>query len=153
MECSTLQEYLFGGLGRFVNRSVDLYAKTTSPENEEVTASDIPIVRYFHGEPSDYSDKLDYYDYIDSATQVFKEAEETTGRERIEFMRDFGSVVRLEPLYKETQKQLRALRKQKKQIEKTQKDPVKAYDQVQRIEAEMQKLFDKFNQRYREATR
>ena len=36
---------------------------------------------------------------------------------------------------------------------KTQKDPVKAYDQVQKIEAEMQRLFDQFNKRYREATR
>lgn len=148
-----VQEYLFGGLGRFVNRSVDLYAKAVSPENEEITLSNVPIVRYFHGEPSDYSDKLDYYSYIDSATQVFKEAEETTGKERLEFMREFGSVARLEPLYKETQKQLRKLRKQKKQIEKTQKDPVKAYDQVQKIEAEMQRLFDRFNKRYREATR
>jgi hypothetical protein len=148
-----VQEYLFGGLGRFVNRSVDLYAKAVSPENEEITASNVPIARYFHGEPSDYSDKLDYYNYIDSATQVFKEAEETTGKERLEFMREFGSVARLEPLYKETQKQLRKLRKQKKQIEKTQKDPVKAYDQVQKIEAEMQRLFDQFNKRYREATR
>ena len=148
-----VQEYIFGGLGRFINRSVDLYAKSVSPENEEITLSNVPIARYFHGEPSDYSDKLDYYNYIDSATQVFKEAEETTGKERLEFMREFGSVASLEPLYKETQKQLRKLRKQKKQIEKTQKDPVKAYDQVQKIEAEMQRLFDQFNKRYREATR
>jgi len=148
-----VQEYLFGGLGRFINRSVDLYAKAVSPENEEITLSNVPIARYFHGEPSDYSDKLDYYSYIDSATQVFKEAKETTGKERLDFMREFGSVARLEPLYKETQKQLRKLRQQKKQIEKTQKDPVKAYDQVQKIEAEMQRLFDQFNKRYREATK
>lgn len=148
-----LQEYLLGGLGRFVNRSSDLAAKINSPENEEVTPSDIPIVRYFFGEPSDYSDKLDYYNYIDSATQVFKEASETTGPARQEFIAEFGKVVALEPLYKETQKQLRKLRQQKKQVEKTQSDPVKAYDQVQRIEAEMQKLFDQFNKRYREATK
>lgn len=148
-----LQEYLLGGLGRFVNRSSDLAAKINSPENEDVTPSDIPIVRYFFGEPSDYADKLDYYNYIDSATQVFKEASETTGPARQEFVAEFGKVVALEPLYKETQKQLRKLRQQKKQVEKTQSDPVKAYDQVQRIEAEMQRLFDQFNKRYREATR
>jgi hypothetical protein len=148
-----VQEYLFGGLGRFVNRSVDLYAKAVSPENEEITLSNVPIARYFHGEPSDYSDKLDYYGYIDSATQIFKEAGETAGADRIEFMRKFGSVAKLEPLYKETQKKLRKLRQRKKQIEKAQKDPVRAYDQVQRVEAEMQKLFDQFNKRYREATK
>jgi hypothetical protein len=148
-----LQEYLLGGLGRFVNRSADLAAKYNSPEDEEITASDVPIVRYFFGEPSDYADKMDYYDYIGSATQIFKENEEATGAEKLEFQREFGSVTKLEPLYKETQKQLRKLRQRKKQIEKTQKDPVKAYDQIQRIEVEMQKLYDKFNQRYREATR
>ena len=148
-----IQEYIFGGLGRFVNRSADLYAKVNTPANEEITASNVPIVRYFHGEPSDYSDKLDYYGYIDSATQIFKEAGEITGADRIGFMREFGSVAKLEPLYKETQKKLRKLRQRKKQIEKAQKDPVKAYDQVQRVEAEMQKLFDQFNKRYREATK
>jgi hypothetical protein len=148
-----LQEYLLGGLGRFVNRSADLAAKYNSPEDEEIRASDVPIVRYFFGEPSDYADKMDYYDYIGSATQIFKENEEATGAERLEFQREFGSVTKLEPLYKETQKQLRKLRQRKKQIEKTQKDPVKAYDQIQKIEAEMQKLYDKFNQRYREATK
>ena len=150
MECSTCRSISSEAL---VDSSIDLYAKSVSPENEEITLSNVPIARYFHGEPSDYSDKLDYYNYIDSATQIFKEAEETTGKERLEFMREFGSVARLQPLYKETQKQLRKLRKQKKQIEKTQKDPVKAYDQVQKIEAEMQRLFDQFNKRYREATR
>jgi hypothetical protein len=148
-----LQEYLLGGLGRFVNRSADLAAKYNSPEDEEITASDVPIVRYFFGEPSDYADKMDYYEYIGTATQIFKENEETTGEDRLELQREFGPVIRLEPLYKETQKQLRKLRQQKKQIEKTQKDPVKAYDQVQRIEEQMQKLYDKFNKRYREATR
>jgi hypothetical protein len=148
-----MQEYLLGGLGRFVNRSSDLAAKLNSPQNEEITASNIPIVRYFFGEPSEYADKMDYYDYISSATQVFKEAEELTGAERVNFLREFAPVVRLQPLYKETQKQLRKLRQQKKQVEKTQKDPVRAYDQIERIERDMQLLFDRFNKRYREATK
>jgi hypothetical protein len=148
-----MQEYLLGGLGRFVNRSSDLAAKYNSPEDEEITASDIPIVRYFFGEPSDYADKIEYYDNIGSATQIFKEAGETSGQDRLRFMQDFGSVARLEPLYKEAQKKLRKLRQRKKQVEKTQKDPIKAYDQIQIIEAEMQKVYDSFNKRYREATR
>ena len=148
-----LQEYLLGGLGRFVNRSADLAAKYNSPEDEEVSASDIPIVRYFFGEPSEYSDKMDYYGYISSATQVFKEASESTGQERVRFQQEFKQVISLEPLYKEGQKKLRKLRQRKKQIEKTQNDPVKAYDQIQKIEAEMQKVYDSFNKRYREATR
>jgi hypothetical protein len=148
-----MQEYLLGGLGRFVNRSSDLAAKYNSPEDEEITASDIPIVRYFFGEPSDYADKIEYYDNIGSATQIFKEAGETSGQDRLRFMQEFGSVARLEPLYKEAQKKLRKLRQRKKQVEKTQKDPIKAYDQIQIIEAEMQKVYDSFNKRYREATR
>ena len=148
-----LQEYLLGGLGRFVNRSADLAAKYNSPEDEEISASDIPIVRYFFGEPSEYSDKMDYYGYISSATQVFKEASESTGQERVRFQQEFRQVISLEPLYKEGQKKLRKLRQRKKQIEKTQNDPVKAYDQIQKIEAEMQKVYDSFNKRYREATR
>jgi hypothetical protein len=148
-----LQEYLLGGLGRFVNRSADLAAKYNSPEDEEVSASDIPIVRYFFGEPSEYSDKMDYYGYISSATQVFKEASESTGQDRARFQQEFGKVISLEPLYKEGQKKLRKLRQRKKQIENTQNDPVKAYDQIQKIEAEMQRVYDSFNKRYREATR
>ena len=68
-------------------------------------------------------------------------------------LRKFGKIVPLETLYKDTQKQLRKLRKSKKLVEREQTDPVKAYDQISKIEAQMQALFDRFNKAYREANK
>jgi len=147
-----LQEYFLGGVGRFINRSVDLAAKYNSVAGKDVTASDWPIARYFHGEPSDYADKMDYYNNIREAQQIFTESSETDGGDA-SFKRRFGKVVELEKLYKDTQKRLRKLRKSKKLIEKEQNNPVKAYDQISKIEAQMQSLFDRFNKAYREANK
>ena len=103
--------------------------------------------------PPQFSDKVEYYEGIRDLQEVFNEAEASTGNDRKEFLEKFGDKVRLEPLYKQTQKQLRALRQKKKSIEKMQSDPARAYDQIQRIEAQMDLLFDRFNKRYREANK
>jgi len=148
-------DFFGGGLGRFITRGVD----TAMINNNDVDEDDRPmgewpIFRYLYGEPSAFNDKLEYYDNIRDSQEVFKENEGTTdAEERERFLQRFGSVAQLEPLYKETQKQLRALRKKKKQIEKTQSDPSLAYTQIQKLEADMEKLYDQYNKRYREATR
>ena len=146
--------YTFGGLGRFVSRSSDLSAKmnTDSDTRDDITMSDWPIVRYFHGEPSEYTDKIEYYDNIKDAQEIFIENKETGGGDDA-FKRKFGKIVPLETLYKDTQKQLRKLRKSKKLIEREQTDSVKAYDQISKIEDQMQSLFDRFNKAYREANK
>jgi len=148
-------DFFGGGLGRFITRGVDTAMINNNDVNEDDRPlGEFPIFRYLYGEPSTFNDKLEYYDNIRDSQEVFKENEGTTDpEERERFLQRFGSVAQLEPLYKETQKQLRALRKKKKQIEKTQSDPSLAYTQIQKLEAEMEKLYDQYNKRYREATR
>lgn len=147
-------EFATGGLGRFISRSSDVgILMANEIQKDDPSLGDFPILRYFVGEPSEFSDKVEYYEGIRDLQEVFNEAEALTGNDRKEFLAEFGDKVRLEPLYKQTQKQLRALRQKKKSIEKMQSDPARAYDQIQRIEAQMDLLFDKFNKRYREATR
>ena len=147
-------EYLTGGMGRFISRSADVaYLLSNEIVDDDPTLAEYPIIRYLNGEPSQFTDKMEYYETARSLQEIFNEAGALTGDARKEFMAEFGAQAKLEPLYKETQKQLRKLRKQKKVIEQTQSDPVRAYDQIQKIEAQMDLLFDKFNKRYREATR
>ena len=147
-------EYLTGGMGRFISRSADVsYLLSNEIADDDPALSDYPIIRYLNGEPSQFTDKMDYYESARSLQEIFNEAEALTGDDRKEFMTEFGAQAKLQPLYKETQKQLRKLRKQKKIIEQTQSDPVRAYEQIQKIEAQMDLLFDRFNKRYREATR
>lgn len=147
-------EYMTGGMGKFISRSADVaYLLSNEVSDDDPTLSDYPIIRYLNGEPSQFTDKMEYYESARSLQEIFNEAEALTGNDRKEFMLEFGERAKLEPLYKETQKQLRKLRKQKKVIEQTQADPVRAYEQIQRIEAQMDLLYDKFNKRYREATR
>lgn len=147
-------EFATGGLGRFISRSSDVgILMANEIEKDDPSLGDFPILRYFVGEPSQFSDKVEYYEGIRDLQEVFNEAEASTGNDRKEFLEKFGDKVRLEPLYKQTQKQLRALRQKKKSIEKMQSDPARAYDQIQRIEAQMDLLFDRFNKRYRETNK
>lgn len=145
-------EFATGGLGRFISRSSDVgILMANEIEKDDPSLGEFPILRYFVGEPSQFSDKVEYYEGIRDLQEVFNEAEASTGDDRRQFLEKFGGKVRLEPLYKQTQKQLRALRQKKKSIEKMQSDPARAYDQIQRIEAQMDLLFDRFNKKYREA--
>jgi hypothetical protein len=147
-------EFATGGLGRFISRSSDVgILMANEIEKDDPSLGEFPILRYFVGEPSQFSDKVEYYEGIRDLQEVFNEAEASTGDDRRQFLEKFGGKVRLEPLYKQTQKQLRALRQKKKSIEKMQSDPARAYDQIQRIEAQMDLLFDRFNKKYREANK
>lgn len=147
-------EYWAGGVARFFNRSMDVGYKAMDDVNgNEVLLKDYPILRYFAGEPRGFQDKLEYYENIRRLDQILAE-EESLGRDDLDdFRRRFGGVAKLGPLYKETQKKLRALRKKKKEIEKLQGNPTRSYEQVQKLEEQMDLLYDKFNQRYREVTR
>ena len=149
-----LIEYTLGGVGRFFNRSADVtYRAMNETSGDEVLLGDFPIFRYFNGNPSKFEDRAEYYENSKSAQQVFNEAKESRGNDLERFKDRFGSVIKLEPLYKETQKQLRALRRQRKQIEKAQADPTRAYEQIEKLEERMDALYDRFNKRYREATK
>ena len=147
-------EYATGGLGRFVSRSSDVtYRLMNETTGDEVLMGEYPIFRYFNGEPSKFNDKMEYYENIRAAQEVFNEAEAVTDENKDSFKRKFGKTAALEPLYKSVQKQLRALRKTKKQIEKAQVDPTLAYEKITKLEEQMDLLYDKFNQRYREASK
>ena len=147
-------EYLSGGLGRFISRSMDVSQKL----DNEVTADDVPlrnypIFRYFNSDPNGYNDQIEYYENIKDAQQIFLENKEISGREKVLFAKQNAPVIKLETQYKSVQKELRALRKQKKLIEKNQTDPVRAYELITQIEEKMQLLFDQFNKNYRAATK
>jgi hypothetical protein len=147
-------EYLSGGLGRFISRSMDVSQKL----DNEVTADDVPlrnypIFRYFNSDPNGYNDQMEYYENIKDAQQIFLENKEISGREKVLFAKQNAPVIKLETQYKSVQKELRALRKQKKLIEKNQTDPVRAYELITQIEEKMQLLFDQFNKNYRAATK
>ncbi len=96
---------------------------------------------------------MEYYENIKDAQQIFLENKEISGREKVLFAKQNAPVIKLETQYKSVQKELRALRKQKKLIEKNQTDPVRAYELITQIEEKMQLLFDQFNKNYRAATK
>jgi len=147
-------EYLSGGVGRFVSRSMDVsYKLGNDVPADDVPLGEYPIARYFNGEPSHYNDQMEYYENIGDAQQIFLENKEISGPEKVLFAKQNAPVIKLETQYKSVQKQLRALRKQKKLIEKNQTNPVRAYELITQIEEKMQLLFDQFNKNYRAATK
>jgi len=147
-------EYWAGGVARFFNRSMDVgYRAMDDVNGNEALLKDYPILRYFAGEPEGFQDKLEYYENIRRLDQILAEEESLSADDIDDFRRRFGNAAKLGPLYKETQKKLRALRKKKKEIEKLQGNPTRSYEQIQKLEEQMDLLFDKFNQRYREATK
>ena len=147
-------EYFSGGLGRFVSRSMDAsYKLSNEVPADDLAAGEYPILRYFNADPNHYNDQMEYYENIKDAQQIFLENKEISGREKVLFAKQNAPVIKLETQYKSVQKELRALRKQKKLIEKNQTDPVRAYELITQIEEKMQLLFDQFNKNYRAATK
>ena len=88
-------------MGRFISRSADVaYLLSNEIVDDDPTLAEYPIIRYLNGEPSQFTDKMEYYETARSLQEIFNEAGALTGDARNEFMAEFGAQAKLEPLYK-----------------------------------------------------
>lgn len=146
-----LLEFAFGGVGRFFDDSADTVAKLIS-EEPDLRSTDLPILRTFMPLPSEYSDRIDFYQNRDSFRQHEKSFKSQTTREgRREVIDDRGyNIPQFAAFDQKIEKFLRKLRDQKNRLENNELiDPLKRYEAIERIAQQEELLYDEYNKRWR----
>ncbi len=116
----------------------------------ELEAREIPFRRRLEGKVLPYDDQSKFYERRDEVNQLIDEARALKGPDRSRFIKDYGKKMRLKSLIKATEKQLKGLRQARDRIE-TLGLSAKAEDRrMQRVENQMKRVIDRFNQRYNE---
>ena len=108
--------YATGGLGRFFGRALNL-PNVLGDGIQEEDYREIPFVRQVLGAPSSYGVLDRYYSHKFDIEQIGKEFDARRGADRQAWREQNRDVLRLRPLLKATEKQLRALRKQRSTVE------------------------------------
>ena len=108
--------YAAGGLGRFIGRTFNL-TNVLGDGIQEEDYREIPFVRQVLGAPSNYAVVDRYYSHKFDIEQYVKELDSRRGADRAEWIKRHGDVVRLGPLLKNTEKQLKTLREQRRNLE------------------------------------
>jgi hypothetical protein len=147
-------EFLLGGVGRFFDDSADTVAKLIS-EEPDLRSTDLPILRTFMPLPSEYSDRIDFYNNRDSFRQHEKSFESQTTREgRRNVIDDRGyNIPQFAVFDQKVEKALRRLRSEKKKLENNDLiDPLKRYEAIERIAEQEERLYDEYNKRWRAST-
>jgi len=147
-------EFLFGGVGRFFDDSADTIAKLIS-EEPDLRSTDLPILRTFMPLPSEYSDRIDFYENRDAFRQHEKSFESQTTREgRRGVIDERGyNIPQFAVFDQKIEKALRRLRSEKKKLENNDViDPLKRYEAIERIAEQEERLYDEYNKRWRAST-
>jgi len=149
-----VMRYLVGYYGGgaydfFTNRSVNFVEKLSSPE--ELEDREIPFVRKLSGRVLPYEDQSKFYRRRDEINQIVSRREAITGRERVDFVRDYREKLRLKPIVDATEKRLSQLREQRDRIEGSRTLSEKAkIRRMEMVEQRMKKEIDRFNRLYNE---
>lgn len=148
--------WLMGGLGRFIGDVSDVaYKAATDPDAIELV--DYPIVGQFYKEPSEYKDQMEFYKNSDKLQSRLAELDATPFDER-DALRNNPELApfydpQLRLAYDAVGQQLRVLRKAEVFHERELSDPAELRLKLEKIDTDRQKLFDRFNKKFRAAER
>ena len=144
-------QFLLGGVGRFFDDSSDSVAKLIS-EEPDLKSNDLPILRTFLPLPSEFSDRIEFYDNRDSFRQTEKRFNSLDRKEQIQLNKDRGyDIGRFASFDGRIEKELRNLRDRKYRLERDEvMDPLRRFERIQEIAEREEFLYDMYNKRYRE---
>ena len=117
-------EHLFGTVvgaaGAFLDRTAGIPSKLADPEFD-FDVSDVPFARKAVGAPPRWYNKSAYYERIGTIEGVIRDTKDYLDREQFDSAREYAEanavVLSLEPVMKDAQKEMRAIRKAKREIE------------------------------------
>jgi hypothetical protein len=143
-----IETYL-GGAGQFVTRSLETTTKIAAKfkeggEDIKLTYNDIPLMRKLYGEPSKYYDFQKYKEREVELTQMMREYKDPEAR------KDMSNYKGLMPLYnlmQSTNRQLRNLRKQRREALNI-KDYIERTIRTQELKEKERIVIMKFNREY-----
>lgn len=139
-------DYMGGAAARFATVKVSgLVDKVTGGDVDD---SQVAFLSRISGRVMPYQDQSKFYDRRNELLQIKDESKVTFGKERTKFMAEDGYKLRLLPMLKATEKQLKALRKRRNAVYGLDM-PTKQKDlRLKSIERQMKRLIDRFNLRY-----
>lgn len=143
--------YLAGGAGKFAfdkapNNLAHLFTGAELEPHEALLYSRVS------GRVLPYDDRDLFYERRDEIGQIEAELKALKGRERVDFYRDNRMLLALRPMVKTTEKQLKALRRQRDAIYARDIPRREQERQLEKVDARMKQVIDRFNRRYKEAT-
>ena len=145
-------DFLFGGMGRFVNDAADTAHKYFNDRPDDLKPDDIPILRTFVPRPSAYKDRVTFYDARDEWGQYWDEYNDASPAEKAALREQFGAeLYQFRMFHQQSDKALRKLSKQKKFLEETdQGDQLKRYKMLDEIAEKQELIYDNYNKRWNE---
>jgi hypothetical protein len=140
-------EYYMGGIGKFIDRSIETTRKVASATEEtpiDLDFNDVPMARIIYGEPSKYYDFQKFKDREVEIKQLIKEYKEERKPNSGDRYKAIGT---LEAYLKNTNKALKLIREAKRKA-RQEPDYATRVSRVQELMEKERKLVMKFNQQY-----
>jgi phospholipid N-methyltransferase len=143
--------YFTGAAGKFVFDKApnNLYHLATLTPIE---ARETLFISRVSGRVLPYADREKFYSRRDEIGQIEAEWKGLRGADRMSFYRDNRSLIRLKPLIKSSEKQLKALRQQRDRIYALDLPRKQQEARMEVIDARMKRVIDRFNREYAKAT-
>jgi hypothetical protein len=137
---------IFGGAGRTLMQAYGVAEKVVTGKDIEVRQ--VPLVNKVIKTTSWTMNPGDFYDRMDSVYRVEAEAKTLKGGEREEFVGDNRVDYLALPFAKNAQRRLSKLYERRKSIQNSSSAEALKEEQIEKIELEIQKVYDEFNSRY-----
>ncbi|MGF1727084.1 LPD38 domain-containing protein [Photobacterium nomapromontoriensis] len=114
----------------------------------DIDDNKVAFLSRISGKVMPYADQSKFYERREELMQIKEEAKVTFGEERPKFMTEYGDKLKLMPLLKSTEKQLKALRNRRNAIY-AMDVPQKDKDlRIKNLERDMKRVVDGFNKAY-----
>ncbi len=145
-----VMQYIVGYFGGAAMRFADvkvpgLFDMATGNDVED---SKVAFLSRISGRVMPYQDQSAFYDRRDELMQIKDEIKTIKGSDRSDYLKDHGYKLRLLPMLKMTEKQLKALRQRRNAIYALDLPRAQKDLRLKSIERQMKKLIDRFNLRY-----
>ena len=145
-----LFEFAGGGAGKFATRTLKYMGKVV--DGEDIELKETPFVRRVYGETDTRESQEDYYDRIGLLKNKKNALNNLTGPERINYRKDNLDYVKMLGLMDTTEKQLRKLRKTRRELEKRASlrpsTAIQFSDYEEKSYEIEKKLYNRFNKQY-----
>ncbi|WP_232612530.1 LPD38 domain-containing protein, partial [Photobacterium phosphoreum] len=145
-----VMQYIVGYFGGAAMRFADvkvpgLFGKAIGGDVED---SKVAFLSRISGRVMPYQDQSAFYDRRDELMQIGNEIGAIKATDRVVYMKEHGYKLQLLPMLKMTEKQLKALRKQRNAIYALDLPRAQKDLRLKSVERQMKMLIDRFNLRY-----
>jgi len=147
-------EYITGYFGgaaySFFGTKVPNYLYRTA-KGLDTEPSRTPFLGRISGRVLPYDDAGNFFDRRDEINQLKDEAENLRGEERSDFLKEYMPKIRLKPMLKVSERQLKSLRKRRDHFYESDLGIVERDKNLKEVEGKMKRIYDRFNKSYANA--